>query len=234
MLQRVRPLAEALNWPLPEDEVVIELEHWYARVQAASRTLTDTRNVSVRLVMTADAVTLAETRRAWSWTSLLGMNVDGVVVNKLIEAASPGLHPLIERWARRQETILEEVEGSFSDVPILRLRLHEDEVIGLEALRLATRELFGERDPAGLWSEEPPMVWDESGEEAELRLRVPFLKKGNFRLLAGRDGLSLLVGTQRRVIPLPPAVRRRRMLGAQYENGWLRVRYSPASVVEHE
>ena len=232
MLQRVRPLAEALNWPLPEEEVVIELEHWYARVQAASRTLTDTRRVSVRLVMTPDAVALAETRRAWSWTSLLGMNVDAVIVNKLIAASPRDEDTLLGRWRERQQEVLRELEGSFADLPTLLAALREEEVLGLPALRELGRELFGDRDPAGLWSPEPPLMWEELGEEAELRLRIPFLKKGSFRLLAGRDGLSLLVGTQRRVIPLPPSVRRRRMLGANYEDGWLKVRYSPAPHME--
>jgi arsenite-transporting ATPase len=227
MLQRVRPVAEALHWPVPTDESMAEMEHWYAQVRQASATLTDFRSVSVRLVMTPDSVALAETRRALSWTCLLGMNVDGILINKLLP---PGDYPpAFLFWARRQEDILGETEAAFEGLPVLRAELQADEVLGLEALRRFGAAFFGDRDPAGVWSSEPPLQWTETGRTARLRLRLPFLKKGQFRLLANNDGLVLHVGNQRRVVPLPPAVRRRAMQGARYEDGWLNVDYGPAA-----
>jgi arsenite/tail-anchored protein-transporting ATPase len=223
MIQRMRPVAEALNWPVPTEASMAEMEHWYARVRKASATLTDHRRVSVRLVMTPDRVGLAETRRAFSWTCLLGMNVDGVVVNKVLPSGD--YPPAVAPWVQRQAESLAEAEAAFSDLPILRAELRPDEVLGMSALREFGESLYSGRDPAGLWSEEPPLQWRENGEGAELRWRLPFLKKGEFRLLAGREGLALQVGTQRRLVPLPPAIRRRQMRKARYEDGWLCVEY---------
>src|SRR3712207_1186256 len=59
MIQRMRPVAEALSWPVPTEASMAEMEHWYARVRQASATLTDHGRVSVRLVMTPDRVGLA-------------------------------------------------------------------------------------------------------------------------------------------------------------------------------
>jgi len=225
MLHRIRPVAEALNYPVPTDESMAEMEQWYARVQEASATLTDFSTVSVRLVMTPDRVGLAETRRALSWTCLLGMNVDAIIVNKLLPE---GDYPqALAAWPARQREVLAEAEATFGDLPILRAELCPEDVLGLPALSAFGGRLFGERDPAGLWSSEPPVQWREGKEEGELRLRLPFLKKGEFRLLAGPDGLTLHVGNQRRLVPLPPAVQRREMRGARYEDGWLCVRYGP-------
>src|SRR5256885_729862 len=41
ILQRARPIAEALNWPVPPDETAAEMERWYARVRQANATLSD-------------------------------------------------------------------------------------------------------------------------------------------------------------------------------------------------
>ena len=222
-LQRIRPVAEVLNMPLPPDEAVGEMEAWYARVREASATLTDHHRVSVRLVMTPDRVSLAETHRAFNWTSLLGMNVDAVVVNKLLP---PGDYPpAFEPWLERQEAVLEQAGASFGEVPILRAELQRDEVLGVPGLRAFGESLYGERNPSALWAEGPPLIWNDREGGAELRVRLPFLKKREFRLLSGREGLTLYVGSQRRVIPLPPAVQRRTMQGAKYEDEWLVVSY---------
>jgi arsenite-transporting ATPase len=223
MLERVRPVAEALGWPLPTAASWTEIEHWYARVGRASETMTDHRNVSVRLVMTPDRIGLAETCRAMSWTSLLGMNVDGILINRLLP---PGDYPAgTAGWVERQRSVVREAEAAFVGLPILRAELRPDEVAGLPELLEFSRELYGDRDPAGLWSEEPPLQWTESGDRAELRLRVPFLRRGQFRLFAAREGLTLHAGNQRRMVPLPAAIRRRPMRGARYEDGWLLVEY---------
>lgn len=227
MLQRLRPVAEVMNVPLPTDESMAEMEQWYARVREASATLTDTRRVSVRLVMTPERVGLAETRRALTWTCLMGLNVDAVVINRVLP---DGVYPpMLEGWKLRQDEVLQDAADDFAALPVLRVEQQAHEVLGPEALREFGRALFGERDPAGLWSAEPPVTWTEDTAGAEMRLRLPFLKKDTFRLLTGGDGLVLTVGTQRRIIPLPPSIRRRALRGAKYEDGWLKVRFGPPS-----
>lgn len=226
-LARIRPVAEVLKMPLPPDEAIGEMEGWYSRVRAASATLTDHTRVSVRLVMTPDRVSLAETRRAFTWTSLLGVNVDTVVVNKLLP---PGDYPAaFEPWLARQAAVLEEAEASFADVPIRRAELQPDEVLGVERLQEFGLRVYGEENPTDLATPEPPLQWRDTESGSELRLRLPFLKRKEFRLLSARDGLSLWIGPQRRILPLPPAIQRRRMQGAQYEGDWLVIKYGKST-----
>lgn len=226
MLQRVRPVADALNWPVPTEASMEEMEYWYARVGEASKTLTDPEHVSVRLVSTPDRVGQAETRRALTWTNLLGMTVDGVIVNKILPA---GDYPEpIASWARRQGGLIEEIEQDFSPLPVLRAELQADEVIGAEPLGRFGSTLLDGRDPAGLWWREPLIRWQENPDgSGTLQVRLPFLKKGQFRLLADADGLVVHVANQRRNVPLPLAVQRRSMQRAHYEDGWLQIRYGP-------
>lgn len=225
MLQKLRPVAEVLNLPMPTEGSMEEMERWYTRVRDASATLTDARNVSVRLVMTPEQVALAETRRALTWTCLMGMLVDGVLINRILP---PGDYPApMAGWVERQSEVVTEAREALAAVPVVEAQQRFREVVGLEDLRSFAGEVFGERDPAGVWVAEPPVRWEERGETAELSLRLPFLKKDSFRLLAAPDGLALNVGGQRRIIPLPTGVSRRPMLGARYDEGFLRVRFGP-------
>jgi arsenite/tail-anchored protein-transporting ATPase len=226
ILQKVRPLAEALSLPVPTEGAMAEMDQWYARVRDVSRTLADHQRVTVRLVMSPESVALRETQRALSWTSLLGVNVDAVVVNRIwprqIET------PALAGWARRQESVLAETDAAFGDVPVFRVALREYEVIGVAALDELGEALYGSRNPAERWSDAPPIQWQEEPAGAKLLIRLPFVKKEDFRLLAAEDGLVLHLANQRRIIPLPPAVRRRRMRSARYDSGWLTVEYGPA------
>lgn len=224
MLQRIRPVADALNWPVPTEDSMEEMEYWYSRVGDASSTLTDSTRVSVRLVTTPDRVGQAETRRALTWTNLLGMNVDGLVVNRILP---PGDYPdPVGAWASRQGRILAEIESEFSPLPVLRAPLQADEVIGHAALLQFGEAVLAGRDPAALWSRDPLVQWNEEADGAgTLRLRLPFLKRGQFRLLAEDGGLVLHVANQRRHIPLPLAMQRRQMVRASYDEGWLNISY---------
>jgi arsenite-transporting ATPase len=223
LLQKLRPVAEVMNLPMPTEESMVEMEHWYSRVKDASATLTDGSRVSVRLVMTPEQVSLAETRRAFTWTCLMGLLVDGVLINRILPTAD--YPPQMAGWLERQRGIIEAATESFSAVPVLRAEQRFREVIGLAELESFAAETFSGRDPQALWVSEPPARWQESEEAAELLLRLPFLKKGAFRLLAAAEGLVLNVGNQRHIIPLPPSIQRRTMLGAKYEADWLRVRF---------
>jgi arsenite-transporting ATPase len=131
-------------------------------------------------------------------------------------------------WVERQSEVVAEAREALQAVPVLEARQRFAEVVGLEDLRSFAGEAFGDLAPAAVWVTEPPVQWEDRGDSAELSLRLPFLKKDSFRLLAGPDGLVLNVGGQRRIIPLPESVGRRPMLGARYEDGKLLVRFGAA------
>lgn len=231
-IRMLRPIAEAAHLFVPDDSTLRELDQWYRRVRRASTTLTDPEQVTVRLVMTPDRVALAETRRAFTWTCLLGMSVDGVIVNRILpdeEAAG-----WMAGWLARGREVLAEAELAFAAVPVLRAGLQPAEVLGPDALLGFAEALYGERDPTANWSPCRPIEWWEEGPVAELRLHLPFLRKGEFRLLAGAEGLSVIVGNQRQILPVPPSIRRRPLAGAGYADGWLTVRFGPAEAASRD
>jgi arsenite/tail-anchored protein-transporting ATPase len=59
------------------------------------------------------------------------------------------------------------------------------------------------------------------------RLSLPAVRKDELELVRRGDELILGVGPYRRVLPLPSALRRCRVVGAALERGELRVRCEP-------
>ena len=223
-LNKVRPIAQALSFPTPSEEALEQMDRWYLRVLQVSHLLADPRRSAIRLVMTPDDIALAEARRGWSWCSLFGVQVAGVVVNRILpEADYP--EP-IRSWYPRQQAVLLEAEAAFGGLPVLRAPLQSESVIGVERLRRLAEFLFHGSDPYTDDVMEPAQTWEDAADGPCLRIRIPALRREAFRLLSGRDGLTLVVDNQRRVIPLPLSARTRTIRSARYQDDWLTVQFS--------
>jgi arsenite/tail-anchored protein-transporting ATPase len=224
-IQTLRPFAGSLNVPLPDDQYLTEVEQWHQQVARVAALLADASRVTVRLVLTPEQVALRETRRAYAVTSLFGLVVDAIIVNRLFPAETS--EPFLRFWVEQQREVLEQVETEFAPLPILRGELQASEVIGVERLGEFGAALFGERDPAALMVEAPTMELIERDGECRLRLRLPFLSRDNFRLWIANDSLVIALHGQRRHVPLPAALLRRTLSGASYDGGILDIRFCP-------
>lgn len=224
LMRGTRPILQRFNLPMPDETAVEEVGNWFHDVQRLSAWLTDSQNVSARLVMTPDRVSLAETRRAFSTISLFGVRIDALIVNKIFPADYGD--PLVQVWVDQQQEILATVERDFPDVRRFYGPFQSREIIGLDRLRAFGAELYGGSDPAEIMIERPMMELTETPDEIRLRLFLPFLERDQFKLHVGADAAYLQVQTQRRQVPLPAALLDRRFLGATYTDGILTLRFS--------
>src|SRR3954452_7964265 len=146
VVRSLRPVLNRVSTvPMPTDVVFDAVERLHAELAAVREVLADAERTSVRLVLTPEAVVVAEARRTMTTLSLYGYRVDAVLANRIIP---PG-DPWRDRWAEAQEPQLTEVTESFAPLPVLRVPYQEAEPVGLEALVAVGREAYGERDPIG-------------------------------------------------------------------------------------
>jgi arsenite/tail-anchored protein-transporting ATPase len=124
----VRPFANRARSlpPLPGDSVFAAGQRFYEAIAGVEEILTDRRNASVRLVVNAEKMVVAEARRAYTYLNLYDYGVDAVVVNRLLP--SEIYDPYFDRWRDAQKRHLETIESSFSPIPILTSRLFDREM----------------------------------------------------------------------------------------------------------
>ncbi|MFP5346031.1 MAG: ArsA family ATPase [Actinomycetes bacterium] len=214
--------------PLPQDRVL-------DAVRALRGELADVRCVltadaaSVRLVLTPDRVVLAEARRALTSLALHGYRVDGVVANRVIPGGDDAWRA---GWARAQGEVLREARASFASLPLLESPYLDDEPVGLDALaelgdRLYRSGAGGHVDPLASGDGEPPLRLERSGDEFVLDLAVPLADRRDVDLVRRGDDVVLSVGSTRRILSLPSALRRCQVAGAALRGGRLRIRFEP-------
>ena len=216
---------------IPLDRGYEELRTLFERFQAMHAVLTDPRISSVRLVMNPEKMVIREARRAFSYLQLYGYSVDAAIVNRIMPAAPPEAG--WQQYLDAQALYLEEIEASFSPLPIFHLPHLQREVFGLPLLEELGEALYGERDPVGVFSAEPTYRITTEDGDFVLHLRLPFVSAPDVHTHRFGDQFVVQVNNQRRNYLLPRFLTYYDLETTALEAGWLRARFVPRDVGDH-
>ncbi len=223
----VRSLRPVLNRvagvPMPTDAVFDAVERLHTELTGVRAVLADPDRTSVRLVLTPEAVVVAEARRTMTTLSLYGYRVDAVVANRIFPAGDPWR----DAWAKAQQAQLQAVEESFAPLPLLRVGYQPGEPVGMAALSALGQEAYGDLDPLGMPPAPDPISVRRTVDGFALTVLLPFASRDEVGLTRRGDELAITVGSWRRLLSLPSALRRCRVTGARMEDGRLSVTFEP-------
>lgn len=214
---------EIFSVPLPGDEFYDTVERLYKRVGDMKSVLADPIVTSIRLVLNPEKMVIEETRRAYTYLNLFGFVCDAVIANKVLPEEVTDEY--FSEWKASQQRYLEEVEASFGELAIFKVRLYEKEVVGIEAVRQMAQDLYGDRDPTERFSDTKQMKIVKRGKDYWLELNLPFTEKGEINLLRKGDELIIKVGAVKRHLVLPHILAKQEAKGAKFENGLLKIRF---------
>ncbi|MEZ0071965.1 ArsA family ATPase [Planotetraspora sp. GP83] len=203
---------------VPEGEVISAGERLHQGLLEIRELLTGD-DASVRLVLTPEAVVVAEARRTLTSLSLYGYRVDAVIANRVFPAE--GADEWRRAWVEAQAKHLTEVHESFAPLPVLTVPYLPAEPVGPAALAEVAEELYGTTDPFARPSVEPPMRITAD----ELSLALPLADRDDVDLARKGDELIVTAAPYRRVIALPSSLARRTISSAALRDGRLRVRF---------
>ncbi|MEP6526324.1 MAG: ArsA family ATPase [Nocardioidaceae bacterium] len=227
VIKALRPvLARAAGVPMPHEGVFDAIVALHADLTEV-HTILSGPNCSVRLVLTPESVVVAEARRSLTTLCLYGYRVDGVVANRVFPVA--GADEWRSRWVASQTQILAEVEESFGPLPIWRSAYLAHEPVGAGALRDFAARLYSTADPFADPHGDPPLTVERDDAGMTLRLSLPFAARSDVDLARHDDEIVVTVGSYRRVLALPAALRNADVLGAGVRDGQLKVRFCVAA-----
>ncbi len=219
-------LTRAAGVPMPSDSVFDAVKRLHGDL-AEVRALLTGPATSVRLVLTPEAVVVAEARRSLTTLSLYGYQVDGVIANRIFPAADADAWR--RQWVAAQSQILAEVETSFAPLDVWRSPYRSCEPVGLSELAAFAAQLYGTDDPFRRAAGEDLMDVRRVGGHVELSVALPFTDAGDIDLSRRGDELVMTVGCHRRLLALPAALQNARVRGAAMRAGSLVVTFEPAT-----
>ena len=219
-----RPLAKKVyDVPLPGDDYFDAIEYLYERLTGVDQILVDPEITSVRLVTNPEKIVLKETQRAFMYFYLYKMNIDGIIVNRILPDSIKDTY--FQGWRRSQKKYMEKAEEYFSPVPTFHVKLFKDEILGYESLKAFADQIYGEKNPLERFFQgEPYSLIKENGEYL-LRMRLPFIMKQDVELNKVADELIVRVGSFKRHLLLPRHVAASKEVKARLEGEYLCIHF---------
>ena len=225
VVRSLRPvLSHLAGVPMPPDRVFAAVERLHGELSDVRQLLVDPKTTSVRLVLTPEAVVVAEARRTYTSLAMHGYRVDGVVANRVFPADGD---EFVRGWAAAQQTQLAGIGASFGAVPIWRSPYLPSEPVGVDALAALATEMYGDNDPLAVVDTPDPIAVERLGDEFVMSVALPFADRRDVDLVRKGDELVLTVGSHRRVLALPSVLTRCIVDGAALRDGRLRIRFRP-------
>jgi len=219
-----RPILQRVSGiPIAGDAVFGAVRRFYDRLDGVRELLIDGDITSARLVVNPERLVVAEARRTFTYLSLFGYHVDAVIANRIFP---PELdHPWLAQWRATQSAHLDVIADAFAPLPILAAELANEEIVGMPALSIFAKNLYGDADAAARLSFEEPFRVETAGDALVLSVQLPFTERDDVRLGRTGDELVLTVGPHRRALVLPDSLVRREVAGARFVDDRLVVEF---------
>jgi arsenite-transporting ATPase len=224
VLRSVRPVARRVTaMPLPSDDVLTAVKGVYDELEGMGPLLQDPKRSSIRIVLNPERMVVNESQRLYTYLNLFGFPVDAVVANRVLPPEARSRY--FDRWMGIQAGHLAEARRSFEPLPFFEARLFDREMVGLPLLDALARDVFGEQDPTQVFFQERPIEVKKEGKGYALYIRLPFAEKDRLQVWTHGEDLVVSVNNQRRNIMLPRTLASRRLLGAAFAEGRLKVSF---------
>ena len=209
--------------PPPPSSNVLQTEmNLMGRLDSLSKLITNYDITSLRLVANPDTFSIENAKRALMSANLYGINVDLVIINKIMPKGSSDKY--FADWAEFQKIKVEEAKFNFHPLPVREARLYERELRGIEMLGENAKSLFGKDDPLGIFYSGKVFEFlkDEGDSSLRIKMKVPFTEKDDFDITRYGEQLAIKVKGQTgyitNVVPLPVATIGMKLSRAKLDN----------------
>jgi len=212
---------------IPLDKGYEELEVIFDKLERIQEVLATPETTSIRLVMNPEKMVIEEARRAYTYLQLYGYAVDSVVVNRVLPEEQVPDNAFFSDYVASQRRYLEEIDQSFSPLPILKVPHLGTDVFGADRLDRIADAMYADGDPTAVLYDTPTFRVREEGEHYVLDLRLPFVENEEIGVRHHGDQLIVQVANQRRNYLLPNFLSYFSLDGHSLDDEWLHVRFAP-------
>jgi arsenite-transporting ATPase len=227
VMKVARPMVQPfVSIPLPGDEIYGHIKDLLLDLEGMKKILGDPKTCTVRLVLNLEKMVVKEAQRAFTYLSLYDYLTDLVVVNRILPPEVTDDY--FDAWRKAQQRYSDLVDSAFSPLPILRTRLFDHEIVGLDKLEEMADSIYGDDDPSAIYYRAVPHRLRRVDGGYELNLHLPFVSKDDVDITHREGELYVSVGPYKREISLPRVLNGKRVTRGRLEEGLLSVTFADA------
>jgi arsenite-transporting ATPase len=227
VMKVARPMVQPfISIPLPGDDIFGHVKDLLLDLESMKKILGDPKICTARIVLNLEKMVVKEAQRAFTYLSLYDYLTDMVIVNRILPPEVTDGY--FDAWRAAQRKYSDVVESAFAPIPILRTKLFDHEIIGLESLTEMAESIYGDEDPAKIYYRSVPQRIKKIGNAYELSLHLPFVGKQEVDITHREGELFVTVGPYKREITLPRVLNGKRVTRGRLEEGTLSVMFADA------
>jgi arsenite-transporting ATPase len=209
---------------VPLDRGFEDLEKLFSKLENVQKIMLDPTVCSIRIVANPERMVIQEAKRAYTYLQLYGYNVDGIIVNRILPEEMGVAGSVFEKYVTAQSEYLQEIEESFSPLPIFKVKHVGQEVFGLELLDKVGKTIYHDADPRKIFHRESPFAVKEEKNHYVISMHLPFITQSDFTLNKYGDELVINLGGRRKSVFLPRFANYLELDGHEFKEKWLHVR----------
>ena len=209
--------------PIPRDNYFQNIQDLFDKLEGIDNVLTDPEITTVRLVTNPEKIVIKETQRAFMYFCLYGLCIDAVIINRIFPDGVDTAY--FEAWKQTQQHYIKEALDYFSDVPIWKVNLFAEEIVGESGLHQLADALYADMDPADRFAKESPYQFRKIADAYQLSMRLPFLSKEEIGLTKHGDELIVTIGGFKQHIALPRTLANKKTTGAKLTGDQLVIKF---------
>ena len=158
---------------------------------------------------------IKEAQRTYTYLNLYGYSTDLVISNRIIPASVGDQY--FNAWKGSQIRYGQLVEEAFAPLPIFKVPLMDQEVVGAEMLRKMATAIYGDQNPTQIFHAEQAQIIEKTDDTYALKLHLPFIRKDDVNMTRSGDELAISIGNFRRNIILPRILAVRAVQKAKFD-----------------
>ena len=204
---------------VPLDKGLAELEELFNRLESIQKVFLNPEICSIRIVVNPERMVIKEAQRAYTYLQLYGYNVDAVIINRILPENMGS--DVFQKYLISQKQYIQEIEESFSPIPVLKVHHQGQEVFGVDLLKKIGDSIYQDTDPAKVLHLDQPFEFIENNEGYFFKVKLPFVTEKDIELKKFGDELVLDLGNRRKSIFLPRFAHFMQLKEYRFQPPWL-------------
>ena len=204
---------------IPLDKGYEELQLLFDKLEKIHKVFSNPEICSIRIVTNPEKMVVNESKRVYTYLQLYGYNVDSIIINRIMPINKDTV--FFKNYINSQSKYIEEIEDSFSPVPIFKSEHIGEEVFGLELLDKIADQVYGKENPKKIFFNEKTIIIDELDNGYQIELKLSFLEEKEFNVNKFGDELVIEVANRRHNVLLPKFTNFHSLSSYNYQLPWL-------------
>jgi arsenite-transporting ATPase len=217
-------IGKMMDVPLPSRDVMDSIGDIKNNMERVKEILEDPENTTIRLVLNPERMPITETMRSYTYLCLYNKTVECLIVNKVLPGNVDG--DFMKKKLEEQKGYMIMIREAFYPLKTMYAYQMQTELIGPEKLDEMADMIFGDSDPSEVYAKTSPMHFETEDGINKLYVKMPFLSADDINLFKGNNNSIVIEARgQRRTVALPRSLCNAEMLGAEFDDENLIVKF---------